>query len=189
MCSMCAPCRCWELNPGPLEEQPMLLTVEPSLQLLPPPFFFKDKDMLGMWLSVVCLPGMHKALTSIPSTTEDHTRWYMFCSWNRTNFLAAPLLEAFSGSLALLCFGCAMSQSTGDAPLEEVGCWRKGGPWSTKPDLVSGTLAASYSQEMSGNCPFPLPHLGVLLLCGLLGCDGLTSRLRFKGCLATEKRE
>ena len=27
------PCRCWELNPGPLEEQPVLLTAELSLQL------------------------------------------------------------------------------------------------------------------------------------------------------------
>jgi hypothetical protein len=26
------PCGCWELNPGPLEEQPVLLTPEPSLQ-------------------------------------------------------------------------------------------------------------------------------------------------------------
>lgn len=26
------PCRFWELNPGPLEEQPALLTAEPSLQ-------------------------------------------------------------------------------------------------------------------------------------------------------------
>jgi hypothetical protein len=26
------PCDCWELNSGPLEEQPMLLTTEPSLQ-------------------------------------------------------------------------------------------------------------------------------------------------------------
>ena len=25
-------CRCWELNRGPLEEQPVLLTIEPSLQ-------------------------------------------------------------------------------------------------------------------------------------------------------------
>jgi len=32
---------CWELNSGPLEEQPMLLTAEPSLQLLLPYFFFK----------------------------------------------------------------------------------------------------------------------------------------------------
>jgi hypothetical protein len=26
------PCGCWELNSGPLEEYPMLLTAEPSLQ-------------------------------------------------------------------------------------------------------------------------------------------------------------
>jgi hypothetical protein len=26
------PCVCWELNPGPLEEQDMLLTIEPSVQ-------------------------------------------------------------------------------------------------------------------------------------------------------------
>ena len=26
------PCGCWELNSGPLEEQAMLLTAEPSLQ-------------------------------------------------------------------------------------------------------------------------------------------------------------
>ena len=28
------PCCCWELNSGPLEEQPVLLTSEPSLQPL-----------------------------------------------------------------------------------------------------------------------------------------------------------
>ena len=27
------PCGCWELNSGPLEEQPVPLTAEPSLQL------------------------------------------------------------------------------------------------------------------------------------------------------------
>jgi hypothetical protein len=32
------PCGCWELNSGPLEEQPVLLTADPSLQ--PPPLFF-----------------------------------------------------------------------------------------------------------------------------------------------------
>ena len=31
------PCGCWEVNPGPLEEQPVLLTTEPSL---PPPGLF-----------------------------------------------------------------------------------------------------------------------------------------------------
>lgn len=28
------PCRCWEVNPGPLEEHPVLLTSKPSLQPL-----------------------------------------------------------------------------------------------------------------------------------------------------------
>ena len=37
------PCGCWELNPGPLEEQPVLLTAEPSLQPLPL-YFTKRKD-------------------------------------------------------------------------------------------------------------------------------------------------
>jgi hypothetical protein len=32
------PCGCWELNSGPLEEQSVLLTAEPSLQ--PPQFPF-----------------------------------------------------------------------------------------------------------------------------------------------------
>ena len=29
------PCACWESNLGPVEEQPVLLTAEPSLQPLP----------------------------------------------------------------------------------------------------------------------------------------------------------
>jgi hypothetical protein len=33
------PCSCWELNSEPLEEQPVLLTTEPSHQ--PGHFFFK----------------------------------------------------------------------------------------------------------------------------------------------------
>jgi len=32
------PCGCWELNLGPLEEQPVLLTAEPSLQISHPIF-------------------------------------------------------------------------------------------------------------------------------------------------------
>ena len=28
------PCGCWELSPGPLEEQPVFLSTEPPLQLL-----------------------------------------------------------------------------------------------------------------------------------------------------------
>jgi len=32
------PCGCWELNSGPLEEQSVLLTAEPSLQPCPTAF-------------------------------------------------------------------------------------------------------------------------------------------------------
>ena len=39
------PCGCWELNPGPLEEQPVLLTTEPSLQPL---------SLVFLWYSWVC---------------------------------------------------------------------------------------------------------------------------------------
>ena len=44
------PCGCWELNSGPLEEQPVLLTAEPSLQ--PKDLFyviraFKDGILMG----------------------------------------------------------------------------------------------------------------------------------------------
>ena len=35
------PCGCWELNSGPLEEQAMLLTAEPSLQPLDFLFYLK----------------------------------------------------------------------------------------------------------------------------------------------------
>jgi hypothetical protein len=40
------PCWCWELNLDPLEEQPVLLTTEPSLQ--PPPCFFETLTSLGL---------------------------------------------------------------------------------------------------------------------------------------------
>lgn len=36
------PSVCWELNPGPVEEQPVLLTTEPSLQ--PCLIFFQSPD-------------------------------------------------------------------------------------------------------------------------------------------------
>ena len=37
----CEPlCDCWDLSSGPLEEQPVLLTSEPSLQYLAVLFFF-----------------------------------------------------------------------------------------------------------------------------------------------------
>ena len=36
------PCVCWELNSGPLEEQPVLLSSEPSLQPLESVFLTTD---------------------------------------------------------------------------------------------------------------------------------------------------
>ena len=39
-------CGCWELNLGPLEEQPVLLTIETSLQPLVLWFFFLRQDII-----------------------------------------------------------------------------------------------------------------------------------------------
>ncbi|KAL1775207.1 Lactase-phlorizin hydrolase, partial [Sigmodon hispidus] len=44
------PCGCWESNPGPLEEQTVPLTAEPSLQ--PPPFFFFKTEYLFLCMCV-----------------------------------------------------------------------------------------------------------------------------------------
>ena len=49
------PCGCWELNSGPLEEQPMLLTVESSFQPLALHFLaIMHSTMISteMWLSL-----------------------------------------------------------------------------------------------------------------------------------------
>ena len=48
-------CGCWELNPGPMEEQPVLLTTEPSLQ----PQLYIFKGILGwvlQWLHLKTVP-------------------------------------------------------------------------------------------------------------------------------------
>ena len=42
-----SPCGCWELNSGPLEDQTVLLTSEPSLH--PPPCCFLFYRMLEFW--------------------------------------------------------------------------------------------------------------------------------------------
>ena len=41
------PCGCWELNSGPLEEQLMLLTIEPSLQ---PPFLIYVNISISIYM-------------------------------------------------------------------------------------------------------------------------------------------
>lgn len=46
------PCGCWVLNPGPLEEQPVVLTTEPSLQ---PPILGIFKDVKFLPQSVISL--------------------------------------------------------------------------------------------------------------------------------------
>jgi len=43
------PCGCWELNSGPLEEQSVLLTAEPSLQPLYTLFFRKPLTSLEVY--------------------------------------------------------------------------------------------------------------------------------------------
>lgn len=45
------PCGSWELNVGPLEEQPMLLTAEPSLK--PLTLYFLKRNMYLMYMSTV----------------------------------------------------------------------------------------------------------------------------------------
>ena len=42
------PCGCWELNSGPLEEQAILLTSEPSLQ----PLFSFFRDRVSLYIPV-----------------------------------------------------------------------------------------------------------------------------------------
>jgi hypothetical protein len=50
------PCGWWELNSGPLEEQPVLLTTEPSLQAFNLPF---HSSIYVCFLCVVCVCGVH----------------------------------------------------------------------------------------------------------------------------------
>ena len=42
------PCGCWELNSGPLDEQSVLLTAEPSLQ--PQHWIFLMEKLLNIWV-------------------------------------------------------------------------------------------------------------------------------------------
>jgi hypothetical protein len=58
------PCGCWDLNSGPLEDQPVLLTTEPSLQ--PPCLFFKT----GFLCSPGC-PGNQSVNPGWPGTQRS----------------------------------------------------------------------------------------------------------------------
>jgi hypothetical protein len=50
---------CWESNPGPLKEQPVLLTTEPSLQLPQTIFMMKIMCQIPFW---ICEQTIHKTL-------------------------------------------------------------------------------------------------------------------------------
>jgi hypothetical protein len=67
------PCCCWELNSGPLEEQPVLLTSEPSLQPSSPHFL--RKSLLLNW--TFWLDWLAKALETrlfLPSHSHPNAR-------------------------------------------------------------------------------------------------------------------
>jgi len=70
------PCGCWELNPGPLEEQPVLLTDKPSLQ---PPWHS------SFWV-VLYLPWHFPGLI----TQESHDKTQILLS-QKMNMVLMPV--------------------------------------------------------------------------------------------------
>ncbi|XP_050003558.1 adiponectin receptor protein 1 [Alexandromys fortis] len=71
------PCGCWELNPGPLEEQSVLLTTEPSLQPHKMSCLFCSGVFLGLGLSGV-VPTMHFTIAEgfVKATTVGQMGWF-----------------------------------------------------------------------------------------------------------------
>jgi hypothetical protein len=72
------PCGCWELNSEPMEEQSVLLTIDPSLQ---PIFFQKKHYILHLFICVsafistwdripLCSPGWPGAVVCRPRSTH-----------------------------------------------------------------------------------------------------------------------
>ena len=62
------PCGCWELNSGPLEEQAMLLTSEPSLQPSQPILFKTDCFLILKWYFLFKLSVVKKIIAFIEYT-------------------------------------------------------------------------------------------------------------------------
>jgi len=62
------PCGCWELNSGPLEEQSMLLTAEPSLQPQVLLFLTKNKAKLTLLSQIICIK---RFVLFIPYVVQD----------------------------------------------------------------------------------------------------------------------
>jgi hypothetical protein len=71
------PCGCWELNSGPLEEQSVLLTTEPSLQ---PPQFLKMKVTTNImsFLLKFCCGNKRKFVELEEQHEENLTRFHLF---------------------------------------------------------------------------------------------------------------
>jgi hypothetical protein len=63
------PCGCWELNSGPLEEQSVLLTAEPSLQPRPLWFFLNPTNLAV--LEVRCLKLLGRAASVLKFLGEN----------------------------------------------------------------------------------------------------------------------
>ena len=60
------PCGCWELNQGPVEEQPVLLTTEPSLL----PNLLKKKRLTFFFYVCVCVSLYTPYLCRCPQKSE-----------------------------------------------------------------------------------------------------------------------
>ena len=92
------PCGCWELNPGPLEEQPVLLTAEPSLQ--PLSFFpFASSFQRQQWSP--CLRP-HSLLSHLhASASSESLKFYSYSLapyFLRSSFLHLVLRSCYSYS-------------------------------------------------------------------------------------------
>ena len=96
------PCGCWELNSGPLEEQSVLLTTEPSLQPLEGSIFLKQccSAVTEAWAKIWTLGSASFLISlSFPFSYVYHDdtdfalqRWNMFMSTrcHRTNIISTP---------------------------------------------------------------------------------------------------
>jgi hypothetical protein len=104
------PCGCWGLNSGPLEEQLVLLTAEPSLQ----PLFLKiNLFILCIWVHCHCLQTHQKrALDSITDGCEPPCGFWEMNSgpleeqpvfWTAEPTLQPPILF-FSASIFIYIF-------------------------------------------------------------------------------------
>ena len=71
------PYGCWELNPGPLEEQSVLLTAEPFLQ---PQKIFSTKSYKKILLTLKEIPVKVQEAYKMPNRYDhDVGQWSVFC--------------------------------------------------------------------------------------------------------------